>query len=514
MRSLKDVTDYVRWRSRGRPPGTTPPQYGPWMDAYDDILSPSHDPIGRISVICPVFDTPPAFLMACIASVEAQTYQDRELILIDDRSTDDGTLEVLASVADRPGIRVVRADENLGIAGATNRGVETASGEYITFLDHDDLLRPEALEWLNLGLTDADVVYSDEDQLTPDGDRTYPFMKPAWSPRLLLGMNYVNHITAIRRDAVLSVGAIDDTYSGAQDHDLLLRLAEAGARITHIPKVLYHWRQSPRSVAGDVDVKPWALDSAMRTVAAAVERRHIDANVIDAQDAGPYRFTLDFRSTSGSIEIVDGDSSAALNRASRESTADIIVLAHSGTTLSNADQLQLAGWLADQDVVAVGPKILNEDGSVREAGWIVSGGEARAYGFGVSNSPLPFLEVARESSAIGGDLLAIRREQFLEAGGLDESLPLSLAGVQLSHRLAEARNGVCVVEPAVITTVPTTEAWTESLPIQTRLSQDPFVSPHKTINGMTIDTPPPHEERLQRLLPRSSRGPRTVDGSS
>lgn len=501
MRSLKDIADYVRWRSQGRPPDTIPPQYGPWMKAYDDIRPPSHEPVGKISIVCPVFDTPPALLSACVASVASQTYQDRELVLIDDGSTAHGTLEILAEATGRPGFRVVRSSDNLGIADATNRGIEAATGEYIAFVDHDDVLHPDALEWIANGLRDADVVYSDEDQLTPAGDRIYPFMKPDWSPRLLLGMNYVNHLTAIRRDVILAAGGFNGEYAGAQDHDLLLRLDESGARISHIPKVLYHWRQSPRSVAGDVDVKPWALDSARRTVAAAVERRGIDADVIDARGAGPYRFALEFRSMPGSVEIVAGSTSAEVNHLSRMSTADVLILAPSNTTLSLNEQTQLAGWLADPSVVAAGPKIVDGDGSVREAGWIVSGGQARAYGYGVSDSPLPFLEVARESSAVGGDLLTIRRAQFLEGGSLDESLPLSLAGVQLSHRLCGARNGVCVVEPAVVTTVLPADAWTGAVPVHSQPGHDPFVSPHKAIDGMNIDAPPPPEERLERLLP-------------
>ncbi len=483
------------------------------MNAYDDIRPPSHEPVGKISVVCPVFNTPPALLLACIASVETQMYRDRELVLVDDGSTSHGTLEALANVTDRPGIRVVRCRDNLGIADATNHGIEAATGEYVAFLDHDDLLRPEALEWIAIGLRDADVVYSDEDQLSQNGDRTYPFMKPAWSPQLLLCMNYVNHLTAIRRDVVLAVGGLNNDYVGAQDHDLLLRLDEADARVNHVPKVLYHWRQSPQSVAGDVGVKPWALDSARRTVAAAIERRRIDADVVDARDAGPYRFSLEFRSTPGTVEIVAGSTSTDINRSVHASTADIVVLTGSGTTLSLTDQTQLAGWLADPKVVAVGPKILEGNGSVSEAGWIVSNGEARAYGHGVSDLPLPFLEVARESSAVGGDLLTIRRDQFLDAGGLDESLPLSLAGVQLSHLLSENRNGVCVVEPAVVATIPSAEAWKASIPVHSRSGLDRFVSPHKTIDGVTIDAPPPQEDRLQRLLPRTGRGNPTPDRS-
>ena len=505
MRSLKDIANYVRWRANGRPQDTIPPSYGPWMAAFDHMQPPRRS-VGTISVVCPVFDTSATVLSACVDSVVNQTYRSSDLILVDDGSTNPETLAALAGFTDHPAVHVVSMPSNRGIAAATNRGIESAEGSHVAFLDHDDLLRPDALAWAALGLESADAVYTDEDQISAEGDRIYPFMKPAWSPRLLLGMNYASHLTAIRRDLVLDLGGLDDAYEGAQDHDLLLRLSERRAAVSHVPKVVYHWRQSPTSVAGDIGAKPWALDSGRRAVGAALERRRIDADVVDTPGAGPYRFSLRFRAAPGTIAVVDGATGAEANRSVRASTADIVIINPGGRTLSPDEQIQLAGWLGDPQIVAAGPKILARDRTVREAGWVVADGEARAYGFGLADAAIPFLEVARETSAVGGGYVAVRRDQFLGAGGFDESLPLTHAGVRMSLRLGRDTGGACVVEPSVTVSLPDSEPWASKLASSASATYDPFVSPHKATDGVTIDPPPPPAERLARLLPRPGGG--------
>src|SRR5205085_2115289 len=99
-----------------------------------------------ISVVTPVFDTPVKRLDAAVGSVLAQAYDDWELILIDDGSTDADLLHKLPQIASRDQrIVLTRMGTRGGISAASNHGLALARGQWVAFLDHDDLLEPDAL---------------------------------------------------------------------------------------------------------------------------------------------------------------------------------------------------------------------------------------------------------------------------------------------------------------------------------------------------------------------------------
>ena len=142
-----------------------------------------------VSIITPVFNTPVEWLEQCVQSVVDQVYHKWELILVDDQSTDAETLRRLPELAARDSrIVLTKSDKRGGISGASNRGLERAEGEWIGFLDHDDMLEPDAvfqhIKWLQEH-RDADLIYSDEDKLTEEGLDS-PIFKPDWSPDYFL----------------------------------------------------------------------------------------------------------------------------------------------------------------------------------------------------------------------------------------------------------------------------------------------------------------------------------------
>src|SRR5262249_7887735 len=99
-----------------------------------------------ISILTPVFDTPVPWLREAVESVLAQVYENWELLLIDDGSSDVHLLRALRPLAARDRrIRLVSLESHQGISAALNRGLDLANGEWITFLDHDDILEAEAL---------------------------------------------------------------------------------------------------------------------------------------------------------------------------------------------------------------------------------------------------------------------------------------------------------------------------------------------------------------------------------
>jgi GT2 family glycosyltransferase len=245
-----------------------------------------------VSVITPVYDTDVRHLVECLVSVALQTYADWEHVVVDDGSSDQRLRSLLGRWASKDSrVRVVRHAGNLGIAAASRTALAAASGEYVVMLDHDDVLDAHALARLVAALEpvqEATFAYSDHDVLRADGRLTQPFYKPDFSPERLRNHNYVLHCVIARRQAVLDAGGFRAGFDGAQDHDLLLRLSEAGS-VVHVPEVLYHWRQAPDSVAADSAAKPYAYEAGVRAVQEHCDRLDLGAHVEAADVPGVYR---------------------------------------------------------------------------------------------------------------------------------------------------------------------------------------------------------------------------------
>src|SRR5206468_9411735 len=134
-----------------------------------------------ISIITPVFDTPVQHLEEAVESVLAQAYENWELVLIDDGSTDADLLRILPHLTGRDRRIVLGSPgKHEGISAASNRGLELARGEWVTFVDHDDVLEPDALfQIVQLLQThrDSGLIYTDEDKLGENGFEA-PVFKP------------------------------------------------------------------------------------------------------------------------------------------------------------------------------------------------------------------------------------------------------------------------------------------------------------------------------------------------
>ncbi len=250
-----------------------------------------------VSVVIPVYEPDATVLGETVASIRAQDHPHWQLVLSDDASPSPQVrplLERLAATDER--IQVVLNERNGGISAATNAGLAVATGDFVAFCDHDDLLKPDALAVVVRAVLDGreagaepDVLYSDEDKSGADGLLSAPFFKPSWSPNLFLSRNYLNHLTVVRRALVEQVGGLRSRCDGSQDYDLLLRVTEVTDRVHHLPEVLYTWRQVDGSTADVVDAKPYAFDAAKRALTDAMARRGVAAEVEDGLVPSTYR---------------------------------------------------------------------------------------------------------------------------------------------------------------------------------------------------------------------------------
>ena len=240
----------------------------------------SYSPL--ISILVPVYKTDEKKLSLMIESVLAQTYKNFELCLAD--ASCDGSrkreklLHSFSKKDDR--VRFSVLSENLGIAENTNRAMALSKGEWIALLDHDDTLEPDALYRMVEAMQDPDVemVYTDEDKM--DGERYFePHYKEDFDMDLLYTNNYICHFLAIKR-SLLHEGEslLNSRYDGAQDYDLVLRCAERAKKVSHIKKVLYHWRAEAGSTSVDPSSKMYAFDAGLLAVEDSLKRTKRDAH--------------------------------------------------------------------------------------------------------------------------------------------------------------------------------------------------------------------------------------------
>lgn len=238
----------------------------------------------KISIITPVYNTPPELFEELEAAVRSQVYGNWEWCLANDCSPSPHVRPMLERLQSLDGrIKVVHLEENGGISVATNAAVEIASGEIIAFVDHDDLITPDCMAELALYYAqhpEADVVYSDDDKIDLEGRHFAPQFKPDWSPVLLLSYMYFGHVFTVRRSLFRELGGFRKLFDGSQDYDFALRATEKARHIGHVPKILYNWRVVPGSTAASGDAKPASLEAGRKAVEDAVKRRGIEgANV-------------------------------------------------------------------------------------------------------------------------------------------------------------------------------------------------------------------------------------------
>lgn len=465
------------------------------------------------SIITPVYNPPLRCLRATIRSVQAQTYAAWELILADDQSSDPQILPVLEAAARSDSrIKVIERTANGGISAASNDAVAAATGEFIVLLDHDDELRPDALESMAQAIErepDADYLYSDEDRLTEAGVHFGLFRKPDWSPERLRQQNYATHLSVLRTSLVRSVGGFDSDYDGAQDHDLIFKVTERSRRVVHVAKGLYSWRILPGSTAHDISEKPHAWANGVRAVQAHMDRLGLAAKVDFGPADGMYRVVRsipeDLRvslvvPTRGSTGMVWGENRcfvveavrSALGKAGHSSVQVVIVhdadtpesvlaqlteivpdgalalvryegefnfsrkcnlgvLASDGQVivlLNDDTQARSEGWLVqlvapllESDVGMTGGRLLFEDGTLQHGGHVHAHGAYRHAFMGSGDGAPGYgncLLVNRECSGVTSACAALRRETFIEVGGLCEKLPSNYNDVDLSNKVARA----------------------------------------------------------------------------
>ena len=230
-----------------------------------------------VSIVVPCYKTDRTYLSELLVSVLAQSYDNWELLLMDASPEWDVVANLAAGVNDSR-VRSVELPGNGGIVVNTNAGIQQAAGDYIAFLDHDDILEPDALFHYVAALNKTaegerpQVLFCDEDMFQKTGEWGQPVFKTKLNVDLLYSHNCVTHFLMVKKALIDSIGMSPEDVAGAQDYDLTLRCLAAGARFEHVAHVLYHWRVHPGSTAdGSADSKPYAIEAGRLAL-----QRHFD----------------------------------------------------------------------------------------------------------------------------------------------------------------------------------------------------------------------------------------------
>ncbi len=460
----------------------------------------------RISLITPTYRTSLKILEAAWQSLQRQTYPHWQWCVAVARDESRDLQRCIARMAkEDPRITIAWTATNEGISCHSNAALQVANGDFIAILDHDDMLPAHALYEVARVLEadpDCDFIYSDEDHLTADGRLRYaPVAKPAWSPELFLGHNYICHLAVIRKHIVDAIGGFQSKYDGAQDWDLFFRVSERTSHIHHIAKILYHWRALPESCAADIAAKPYAVEAQRRAVTDHLRRREIVADVVTMPNQ-TQRVTWEIKSkpsvsiiipnrdqpqllrqcitgliqrtTYGRCEIivVDNDStdaetidyyrqlarddvarvvpfegpfnySAACNTGARSATGDVLLFLNNDTEVLDGDWLdELVRWVMLPSVGVVGAKLLFPDGRIQHAGMALGHMALCGHLFYESDEGSANLfgstNQYRNLSALTGACHLIQRDVFEALGGYDEQYVLAYSDCALCLQATRA----------------------------------------------------------------------------
>jgi GT2 family glycosyltransferase len=324
-------------------------------------------------------------------------------------------------------------------------------------------------------------------------------LKPDWSPDFFLACNYLCHFITVRRELVLQIGGFSSQFDGSQDYDLLLRAVERTDQIHHIPRVLYHWRQSASSSSSGLRQKPGQFEAGRRAIGEHLRRKGIRGHVAidwrthaywvkrELAEVKKISIIIPVRDRIGllarciesittrtsypnyEIVVVGNDSrseevrayfgrsehrllcyegpfnySAFNNFAVEQTESPWLLFLNHDIEVIEPDWLAfMAEHVQRPEVGAVGARLLNPDDTIAHAGVVLGVNEIAQPAFRGFPAEDPGvcrqLQVMRNYSAVSGACLLTRRDVFDEVEGFDgECLPVTFSDVDLCLKMRRA----------------------------------------------------------------------------
>jgi GT2 family glycosyltransferase len=218
------------------------------------------------TVAVSVYNQPRLLLTEMLTSLFAQTYPNTEIIVHDDASTLQETIDWVDSIRENSRIKLIISKENRGISGSQRILLEHATGEYFLPVDGDDFITVDCVEIMAREAFDnpeVQVFYSDEFKSDIASNKFSPFYKSDFDHIRILNCCYVTHQMMFKTNFLREVDAYSsDEATWCHDWDSTLRTLQHGVMLRHVPELLYAWRINPGSTASaETSAKPAAIAS-------------------------------------------------------------------------------------------------------------------------------------------------------------------------------------------------------------------------------------------------------------
>jgi GT2 family glycosyltransferase len=463
-----------------------------------------------ISILLPLPAAGSRLLPGTVASVQSQVYAGWQLCIVAGPGEIPHISDHGLENAGDPRVKIIAIPGNGSRARAFRAGLESASGQFVTFLDCGDLLDPLALTALVRALQvhpEADILYSDEAAISALGFPSRICYKPGFSPDHLLSCPFLGRMLAVRADKARRAGGTGEDYGDAYEYDLVLRVASGSQNVIHIPQVLYYARgsgapSSSRTLTG--------VDGYLRALREHLQREQIDGTA-EAAGPGQYRIrrrirgdplvsliiptkdrvdllrpcidSIYSRTTYSSFEVlvIDNQSrdtgtmdyfsrivqerdslrvipydrpfhpSAIKNAAAGWARGEHLLFLNNDIEVISPDWIESLLEHSQRDEVAcAGTKLLYPDRTIQHAGVVFSpdGRADHIFRFATMDSPgyLGGLSSTRNFRAVTGACMIVKRRTFEELGGFDEAFRVGFGDLDLCMR-AHARGYLNVYTP-------------------------------------------------------------------
>lgn len=480
--------------------------YLKWIDENEtDIKHKKFTYNPKISVILPTYNVSRKLLSECLDSILNQTYNNFEICIADDNSSNEETITTLKEYSKKDKrIKVTFRKKNGMISEASNTAISSSTGEFIMLIDNDDTINKDAMYYMVEALNsnrNLDFIYSDEDKLDYQGIRLEPNFKPDYSPDTLMAVNYICHLTLIRKSLVDKVGRFRKEYDGSQDYDLFLRVLEQTKNVAHIDKILYHWRMSATSTAGYLGNKDYTNDASIKALEDALKRRNIKGTVYP----NPYvsTYLIDYKHDNPLVSIIiptrnygqlvkkcvdsiyqkctyknfeiilvdnNSDDEASINifkdyekkydnfkivqaccefnysyinnLGVKKSNGEYILLLNNDTEVTDGSFLnKMVGYASQEHVGCVGIKLLYPDNKVQHAGVVLGYGGVAGHIYVTADKSdcglMGRLVMPFDYSAVTAACLLVSRKKWDLVKGLDEKLTVALNDVDFNLKLLD-----------------------------------------------------------------------------
>ena len=440
----------------------------------------------KISIVVPLYNTNEIYFKELIDSVKQQTYKNIEICFADGS---DKKLEYIEKYLDDR-VKYIHLNKNEGIVGNTNQALKLATGDFIAFVDHDDKLKDncmyEVVKTINEN-PNVEFIYTDDDKIVDSTNKEIdPQFKLNFSKDMLYANNYICHLSIFRKELVDKIGLLNEKYEGAQDYDYILRTIENISNennIIHIPKILYNWRVSHESVAGNPDSKPYAYENGKKALEDYFKRNNLNVEVKEHQIPGLYRIKYinndekvtiivkdkytkkELENCIKSIEesfyknheilVLSNNTYEEEKKLAKKAKGKYIVFIDSDIIVEKDTIKEMASIFIRDDVGVVGAKVIDENKKVYQIGRTINDFDEiiNIYEGNLSSTPgyMGRLVINQNVLITSNKIYAIEKEDYLE--NIEKEENEDIRHIKLCIKLyKQKRLNVYMAEAVAITT--------------------------------------------------------------